>query len=96
MLQDAFGKAANITYTSEVTAMAPHKFSIENLNPASSYILLISAKNNDARLPRIMRDDVMAKLEIITTAATAPASSSDDDWSSPLLTFAALLYYFFF
>jgi len=69
-LSDAFGNPAEITVNSTVVAENHFNFTIPNLNPASSYTLLISAENDDSRLKRIMRDDVMAKLEVITSAAT--------------------------
>jgi hypothetical protein len=44
---DALGAPAAKTTSSAVTAGVPFSFDIEELNPASSYILLISAKNSD-------------------------------------------------
>jgi len=41
---------------------------LENLTPLTYYTLLITAKNNDLTHPRIMREDLMARLNIITRA----------------------------
>jgi len=90
-LTDAFGAPVAITYTAEVTGGVAVSFVIEGLSPASSYILLISAKNNDSKLPRIMRDDIMSKIEIITKASTGLIDEEDSDFAIWLLSTTLLL-----
>ncbi|MEE4248081.1 MAG: hypothetical protein V2I33_22030 [Kangiellaceae bacterium] len=68
--KDAYDRSANITIQhTDVTANQEISFTLEGLEPASSYVLMISATNDNGRLQRYMRDDVVAKLEIITKAA---------------------------
>lgn len=91
MLVDGFGTPAEISYSQPVNAMEAVSFSIEGLQPASSYVMLISAKNNDPRLPRIMRDDIMSKIEVITKAATGVITEDYDDFGLWIVAAIGLL-----
>lgn len=90
---DAFGNPASITYSQAVTAGTDFSFTIADLSPANSYTLLISAVNNDSRLVRIMRDDVMAKLEVITTAATGVVEATDDSFGAAIVVMVLWVFF---
>jgi hypothetical protein len=66
-----------------VEANQTYDLTLEGLTPARSYTIMVSAKNNDTRFPRTMRDDIMARVEVITRAEQRDISR--DDGSDGLL-----------
>eukprot|EP00358_Blepharisma_japonicum_P005528 CAMPEP_0202941272 /NCGR_PEP_ID=MMETSP1395-20130829/1391_1 /ASSEMBLY_ACC=CAM_ASM_000871 /TAXON_ID=5961 /ORGANISM="Blepharisma japonicum, Strain Stock R1072" /LENGTH=1186 /DNA_ID=CAMNT_0049636345 /DNA_START=641 /DNA_END=4198 /DNA_ORIENTATION=- len=87
---NAYGKAATMVYNQTVAVNTTVTITYGNLLPESSYVLVITSKNNNARLPRIMSDDVMSKLQIITQAGTISSDNNSTSEASPLVTFGAL------
>lgn len=67
---NAYGVVSTMVYTSSINANEAMTITFSNLLPESSYIVIITAKNNDLRLPRLMSDDVMSKFQIITQAGS--------------------------
>lgn len=52
---------------------------------------MVSAKNNDSRFPRTMRDDIMARVEVITRAESRNINIDDGSNAALLLVKAITL-----
>jgi hypothetical protein len=73
MLLDAYNNPVSISFSQQVSTNESISILLDNLNPASSYILLITSKNSHSP-PRLMKDNNMIKKNIITKSGTVDIS----------------------
>lgn len=73
MLLDAYNNPVPISISKQVSANESISILLDNLNPASSYILLITAQSSQSP-PRLMKDNNMIKKNIITKSGAIDIS----------------------
>jgi hypothetical protein len=73
MLLDAYNNPVSISFSQQVSTNESISILLDNLNPASSYILLITSKSSHSP-PRLMKDNNMIKKNIITKSGTVDIS----------------------
>lgn len=59
--------------------------------PAENYVILVTAKNNNSSAPRIMRDDVMGRIKIITKSEARTVNITENSNAMKLLATTILL-----
>ena len=57
------------------------------LDPASSYTIMVTMVNDNERMPRLMSDELMAKIELITDAGSSGIVVDYGEWLVVLVAY---------